>query len=209
MNKLPRQLFIPSLILAAAVAIFFAGNTIYQIYGDSTPTIYRGSTSINSTDSPPPPASPEPNCPYQEEKRAVRGDSLSGLIENGATVKILFNYYKCRDPQRGDIIAYHYAAKTDPIIKIVKGVPGDTLGLKTQNGKWLILLNGEIVKNSKSEEYEIDGSGERMLSLYIKDYKGVIPEGAYLLLGNLKNGSLDSTRFGLVGKEDILGKVEQ
>jgi len=46
-----------------------------------------------------------------------------------------------------------------------------------------------------------------MLSLYERDYKGVIPKNAYLILGNLVEGSLDSSRFGLVGKSDFLGKV--
>jgi type IV secretory pathway protease TraF len=47
-----------------------------------------------------------------------------------------------------------------------------------------------------------------MLSLYEKDYKGVIPENAYLLLGNLIFGSLDSTHFGLIDKSGIVAKVE-
>jgi type IV secretory pathway protease TraF len=47
-----------------------------------------------------------------------------------------------------------------------------------------------------------------MLSLYEKDYKGVIPKNAYLLLGNRISGSVDSTTFGLVEKSDIIAKVE-
>jgi type IV secretory pathway protease TraF len=53
----------------------------------------------------------------------------------------------------------------------------------------------------------LDERGYRVLSLYEKDYKGIIPEDAYLILGNLPQGSLDSSHFGLVGKKDILGKV--
>jgi len=47
-----------------------------------------------------------------------------------------------------------------------------------------------------------------MLSLYERDYKGVIPENAYLLLGNRASGSVDSTTFGLVDKSGIVAKVE-
>ena len=47
-----------------------------------------------------------------------------------------------------------------------------------------------------------------MLSLYEENYKGVIPENAYLILGNLSGGSLDITHFGFVNKKDILGKVK-
>ena len=48
-----------------------------------------------------------------------------------------------------------------------------------------------------------------MLSLYERDYQGKIPEDAYLVLGDNINGSLDSRNFGLIGKQDILGKVEK
>jgi len=47
-----------------------------------------------------------------------------------------------------------------------------------------------------------------MLSLYEKDYHGVIPENTYLLLGEVTSGSLDSTRFGLIDKSSVLGKIE-
>jgi hypothetical protein len=35
----------------------------------------------------------------------------------------------------------------------------------------------------------------------------VIPKDAYLILGNLPNGTIDSSAFGLVAKTDILGRV--
>jgi type IV secretory pathway protease TraF len=47
-----------------------------------------------------------------------------------------------------------------------------------------------------------------MLSLYERDYKGIIPENAYLLLGNNISNSIDSTVFGLVDKSGIIAKVE-
>jgi len=44
-----------------------------------------------------------------------------------------------------------------------------------------------------------------MLSLY----EGIIPEGAYLIFGNLVTGTLDSTQYGLVSIEGIIGKAEK
>ena len=35
----------------------------------------------------------------------------------------------------------------------------------------------------------------------------MIPSGAWLVLGNLQGGTLDSTRFGLVGSAEIAGTV--
>jgi len=148
------------------------------------------------------------NCIERTEERTVRGTSLSGLIEAGSTVKILFGYYSCNEVKRGDIVAYNYAGDANPIIKIVKGIPGDKFHLQEANGVWNILINGDILKNSQNQPYLLGERGHRMLALYERDYKSIIPADTYLILGNLASGSLDSTRFGLIGKQDILGRVE-
>lgn len=148
------------------------------------------------------------NC-YKTEERIVRGDSLSGIVEPNSTVKILFGYYGCNEIRRGDIVAYNYSGNSNPIIKIVMGLPGDTFHLQEAKGGWNILINGGILTNSGNKtSYLLGEQGYRMLSLYETDYKGIIPEDAYLLLGNLAFGSIDSSHFGLVDKSDILGKVE-
>ena len=147
-------------------------------------------------------------CVINVEEKTVHGTSLSGLIEPGSTVKILFGYYNCNEIRRGDIVVYNYSGNPNPIIKIVKGIPGDLFHLQKTESGYNILINGEIVKNSQSEPYLLGESGYRMLSLYENDYKDVIPANAYLLLGNIASGSLDSTHFGLIGKDDITGKVE-
>ena len=76
-----------------------------------------------------------------------------------------------------------------------------------KNG-WQILVNGKVLKNSEGKAYLLNEQRKKILSLYEKDYNGVIPENAYLVLGNLPEGSMDSTRFGLIGKSSIIAKVE-
>jgi signal peptidase I len=147
------------------------------------------------------------NCPIKIEEKIVRGNSLEPLIKDGETIEVLFGYYDCNPIQRNDIVIYFYAGNKNPIIKIVKGIPGDKFSLKKTNNGWYILINGEILKNSENQPYILNEQGYRLLSLYEKDYKGIIPEDTYLILGNLPQGSLDSSHFGFVGKKDILGKV--
>ena len=161
-----------------------------------------------------------PKCQVETREVIVRGGSLQGFIEDGQTVKVLFGYYNCHKIEREDVVLYDFAGRPEPVIKIVKGIEGDSFHLgKTDGGwpasnasrsdaGWHILINNEIVKNAQGEPYLIGEAGYRMLSLYEKDYKGRIPGNAYLLLGNLTGGSLDSTMFGLIDKSDILGKVE-
>lgn len=147
------------------------------------------------------------SCPIKEKKFTVRGESLRGVIDPGEEITALVGYYACHEAERGDVVLYNYAGNSDHIIKIVKGIPGDSLVLGEAAGGSRILINKEVARTSANNPYLLDERSSRLLSLYIKDYNGVIPAEAYLLLGNVESGTLDSTRFGLVGKKDIVGKV--
>jgi signal peptidase I len=144
------------------------------------------------------------SCDIRFEEKAVRGVSLRGILEDGEHVLLAYNYYDCNDVELGDIIAYSYGGREVPVIKMVKGQPGDTLSLERQpNNTSVIAINGHLLKNSFGEIYALSEKGSKLLRLY----EGIIPDEAYLILGNTAHGSLDSTRFGLVHKSDIIGKV--
>ncbi|PIR92578.1 signal peptidase I [Candidatus Falkowbacteria bacterium CG10_big_fil_rev_8_21_14_0_10_44_15] len=149
------------------------------------------------------------SCVTEEAEQIVRGQSLSGLIEEGQTIKMLKGFYNCNPVRRGDVIVYGYSGQPEPIIKIAQGLPGDSFSLaKNHRGNYNIVINGQAAKNSAGQSYELPEGRQQMLALYSNDYQGVIPANAYLILGNQTEGSLDSTRFGLIGKEGIMGKVE-
>ncbi len=147
-------------------------------------------------------------CVFSIEERIVRGNSLDPLIKHGQTIKALFGYYDCNKIKRGDVVLFDFAGNKNFVIKIIKGISGDNFELRKSEGGWNIIINNKIIKNSENKPYLIFGNAYKMLSLYEKDYKGVIPENAYLLLGNQVSGSVDSTRFGLVHKSGIVAKVE-
>lgn len=138
----------------------------------------------------------------------VRGNSLSPFINAGDSVEIYYGYYDTHEIQRGDIVVCRFSFRQDPVIKIVRAVPGDSFGFKDLgDGGALLLINGDVLENSVGRPYEFTGRRKRMLALYARDYKGVIPPDSYLLLGDAAEGSLDSGRFGLVDKEVIIGKA--
>jgi len=198
MTLIRKIILVGSSALILAGVGFFIGNYLKQ--ESVLNSISVGKTEIG--------VSQKEGCAIKMEERIVRGNSLSPLIENGDTVKVLFGYYDCNDIKRNDIVLYSYAGNEDPLIKIVKGIPGDKFALqKTQVGCWNILINDKILENSQNSPYCISEQGYKMLSLYEKDYQGVIPEDAYLIMGNLISGATDSTRYGLVHKNDILGKA--
>lgn len=172
----------------------------------STLILFLISAAFSACRSLPPPQN-LPACPTQEKMLKIRGDSLAGLIPDGAVMRIIMGYYKCHEVGRGDIVVYDYPGG-DPLAKIAKAVPGDRFRLeKSRPGCWGIRVNGKILKNSQKIPYCIGEHGYRMLSSYEKTYNGVIPQDACLILGNQPEGTLDSTRFGLVGRADLLGRA--
>lgn len=148
------------------------------------------------------------DCVTKIEQRTANGYSLSGLIEDGEEVLIYHNYYACNEVSRDDLVIYYYAGSSNPLIKIVKGVPNDTFDISGTENSWNILVNNEILTNSEGIPYLINNQRKTMLSLYIDNYNKVIPPNTYLLLGNQKHGSTDSTKFGLIDISTIMGKGE-
>jgi signal peptidase I len=147
------------------------------------------------------------DCVSKTEEKIVSGSSLAGILESGTKIKILYDYYQCHEAQRGDIVVFQPDPEMNPVVKIIKGLPGDSLSLSGDGKNWNILVNGEILKTSTGDAYQVNDNAFQMLSLYIRDYQGKIPPKAHLLLGNAISGSSDSTKYGLIDISDIIGKV--
>lgn len=150
----------------------------------------------------------QPTCSVEVKEMIVKGNSLDPLIKSGEKVKALIGYYKCHPIKRNDVILYRYSGSKTPLIKIVKAIPGDRWSVKKIDDKCEIIVNNQVLKNSEGRVYLFSGNRCKMLSIYANSYP-IVPTNAYLILGNNTSGSLDSTRFGLVGKKDIIGKVEK
>ena len=150
---------------------------------------------------------PTKECPVSSKEMTVRGSSMYPFIKPDETVQALFGYYNCYDVSRNDVVLYSYSGNKNLLIKSVKGIPGDQWNLREENGTYEIVVNGVSLLNSEGKPYEIPRSSAKILQLYTKDYP-VIPADTYLLLGDETGGSVDSTRFGLISKSDIMAKVE-
>ena len=127
----------------------------------------------------------------------VRGTSMIPLYHDGDVIRYSQGYYSCYDVKRNDIIIY--AFPQIDIIKRVVWIPWDTW--KYIAGS--IFINGKLLTNTEWKPYNIFS---KMLELYAHSYSK-IPKDTYLILGNQISGTLDSSRFGLISKRDIIGKV--
>jgi len=190
------------IILAILIVVLIFLNSERFSFFNKEPQISSRDQTVNTMDL------KSQDCSIKIEEMTVRGSSLDPLIKPEQTIKALFGYYNCHEIERGDVVLFDYAGNKNSIIKIVKGISGDKFELRETEGGWNIIVNNKYVKNFEGKPYLISGNRYKMLALYERDYKGMIPENAYLLLSNQISGSVDSTRFGLVDKSGIIAKVE-
>jgi signal peptidase I len=130
----------------------------------------------------------------------VKGQSMEPNFENGDYLIIDELSYHFRTPQRGEVIVFKYPQDTSQrYIKRIIGLPGETVEIK--NGKITIYKDNLQVKpldESSYIPYYLQTAGDARFSLN---------DNEYFVLGDNRNASYDSRRWGSVPKEDIIGRV--
>jgi signal peptidase I len=125
------------------------------------------------------------------------------------------------DVKRGDIIVFKYPVNPkENYVKRVIGVPGDRIHLSNRE----LYLNGRkmsepyvVHKMPYPNEYRDnfplappDGlvmeRGMEMLQTNVQNGELVVPPGYYYAMGDNRDNSLDSRYWGLVPRENIVGK---
>ena len=129
---------------------------------------------------------------------------MSPRIAPGQMIEVREGAAECLgELHHGDVVLFRNEGSRNPLIKAIRGLPGETLAVK--DGE--IVVNGKPATNSAGEPYQLSPARAAMIELYVHDYRGVIPPDAFLVMGELTRGSEDSSRFGLVPQSAILGKV--
>jgi signal peptidase I len=124
----------------------------------------------------------------------VRGGSMSPGIHDGDRILVDHLSYLFRDVKRGDIVVLQYPL--DPTLDYIKrviGLPGDQVRIQ----------NGSVWVN-----------GDRLLEPYISEpdprtrLVQTIPPECFFVLGDNRPHSSDSREFGLVPRQNLVGKVD-
>ncbi|QQS15492.1 MAG: signal peptidase I [Candidatus Moraniibacteriota bacterium] len=133
---------------------------------------------------------------------------MEPLFSPGDTIDISLGWYVCHLPERDDFVMLHFSGNDAPILKRVRGIPGDSFGVDIlSNGEGEFLINHAVLKNSQGEAYHISSARAKIWTSYKEQFRGMIPQGLFFVLGEVSAGSLDSSRFGFVRQSDFLGKV--
>lgn len=127
----------------------------------------------------------------------VVGPSMEPNYRSGDLLFLNKISYKFKEPQLFDVVVIAND-DTKYMIKRIIGLPGDTIEYKDNR----LYINGEATK----EYFDISGI-TKDFSLDQFDYD-VIPDGYYFVLGDNRENSKDSRVYGLISREDIIGKVQ-
>lgn len=121
-------------------------------------------------------------------------------------IKIDRYYYDSDLVKNGDIVVAKISEK-QRVVKRVVATEGDRFKLLKKNSGCHLKINELTVKNTHRENHLFPKSSCKMFSLYIFDYKGLVPENAALILGDNLEESKDASSFGLISLKQIKGKV--
>lgn len=149
------------------------------------------------------------DCVKEVKAVLIKDDFTAGVYENGEHAQILWGFYTCNEPQKGQYAAFQFALHIPPSIRKIVGVPGDTYSLikdESKKGRWWLVINGEKVP-SKDGDYFIESNTVPPLKTY-SDFKNVLQADEYILISEVAPGFSDSGNFGLVHRKDLIGKAK-
>ncbi|MEK7664802.1 MAG: signal peptidase I [Patescibacteria group bacterium] len=127
----------------------------------------------------------------------VRGESMVPNLKSGDYLIVDEISYRFTEPQRGNIIVFKYPKDTaQRFIKRIIGLPGETVEIK--EGKITIYKNNSFALNEEYLPDDLKTEG---------DINIVLGPDEYFVLGDNREYSFDSRRWGILSKEYIIGKA--
>ena len=130
---------------------------------------------------------------YVVEAYEIKGRSMVPTFEDGQRVVVLKLF---SEVERGDIVIF--STRDEPekdLIKRVVALPGERI----QISKGVVRINGEPLGENYIKDQDF--------GLYDAQIDEYVPEGQIYVLGDNRDDSHDSRRFGSVLRESLKGKV--
>jgi signal peptidase I len=122
----------------------------------------------------------------------VDGSSMEPTLHSGEFMIVNRLAYRLGSPQTGDVVVFHFPGDPEQeYIKRVIGLPGDQV----------LIANGQVMVN-----------GQLLNEPYIAappDYEDskIVPPDTLYVLGDNRNNSSDSHRWGTVALDQVVGKA--
>ncbi|MGQ9888956.1 MAG: signal peptidase I [Aggregatilineales bacterium] len=129
----------------------------------------------------------------------VDGPSMEPSFFTGQRIIVSRVSYLLGEPERGDIIVFESPdnpAADPPLIKRLIGLPGDTVEIRQLE----VYVNGVLL----NEPYFVNGP---CTALNCPDNRWTLGPNEYFVMGDNRNRSRDSRRFGPITREHIIGEA--
>jgi signal peptidase I len=126
------------------------------------------------------------------------GRGMLPAIGDGAIILLNPFAYSSSEPQRGEIVIFLSPRPDEENIRLVKrivGLPGETIEYRQQQ----LFINGTVY----DEPYIFEPCGE----FNCPDERWILGEDEYFVMGDNRNHSVDSRRFGAISRDLIMGKA--
>jgi signal peptidase I len=122
----------------------------------------------------------------------VHGDSMAPTLHEGQYLLVSKVSYWFSDPQRGDIMVFHPPTLPgEDYVKRIVGLPGEQLSIEGDR----VLVDGVLL----DEPYIADPSSGL--------HEWELGEGEYIVLGDNRDESEDSRKWGKLPRANIVGKA--
>lgn len=131
----------------------------------------------------------------------IKGSSMKPALNNSQEVRVLLN---STNYSRGEIVIFKVKTRDEIFVKRIIAIEEDKV-LFGRNGK--IYLNGIVLNESYVKDIEFNSNNIYVLLKQLEYYNNTIPRGYFLIMGDNRRFSLDSSEYGLVLRENVLGKV--
>lgn len=127
----------------------------------------------------------------------VKGSSMEPTFYEQDYLIIDEITYRFRNPQRGEIVVLNSPVNEDHYLKRVIALPGERVKVED---KKVIVYNDENPRGLVLDEVYLEEETPGSVSITLGD-------GQYFVLGDNRDASYDSRRFGAVSIEEIVGRV--
>ncbi len=130
----------------------------------------------------------------------IEGPSMNPNYYDREYILVNQMSYRLHLPARGETVVFKYPLDPkEEYIKRIIGLPGETVEIK----------NGKVYVNEKSllESYLADGEVTLVNSNIEEKFKTTLKSNEYFVMGDNRNHSSDSRTWGILPKNNIIGKA--